>query len=48
MGVQAHPESAAGPIGLITLDVKPTGKPSLGKPDAGFEVAGAGNVAWSK
>ena len=29
-GCEAQPESAAGPIGHMTLDVKPTGKPSPG------------------
>lgn len=32
-------------IGLITLNVKQTGKRSAGKPRAAFDVAGAGNVA---
>ena len=32
------------PIGLITLDVKSTGKPSAGKRHAGFDVAGTGTV----
>ena len=31
-------------IGLITLDVKQTGKRSAGNPHAAFDVAGAGNV----
>ena len=38
-------ESAASPIGRITLDEKPTGQPSAGKPHAGLDEAGAGNVA---
>ena len=38
-------ESTASTIGIITLGVKRIGKLSLGKPDAGFDVAGAGNVA---
>ena len=38
------PESAAGPIGIISLGAKLTGKPGAGKLHAGFEVAGVGNV----
>ena len=37
-------ESAPSTIGPITLEVKSTGKPGAGKPPAGFDVAGAGNV----
>jgi hypothetical protein len=37
-------ESAPSPIGDITLEVKSTGKPGAGKPHAGFDAAGAGNV----
>ncbi len=37
-------ESAASLIGLITLQVKLPGKPSVGNPHAGFDEAGAGNV----
>ncbi len=36
-------ESAPSPIGHITLDKKPTGKRSAGKPPAPFDEAGAGN-----
>ena len=36
-------ESAAGTIGPITLEAKPSGKRSAGKPHAAFDVAGAGN-----
>ena len=32
----------------FTLGVKRTGKPSAGNPHAGFDVAGTGNVAWSR
>jgi hypothetical protein len=38
-------KSAASTIGIITLGVKPAGKLSAGKPHAGFDAAGAGNVA---
>jgi len=31
------------PIGHITFDMKLIGKPSAGKPHAGFEEAGDGN-----
>jgi hypothetical protein len=41
-------ESAAGTIGLITLYVKSTGERSAGNPHAAFEVAGVGNVAWTR
>ena len=37
-------ESAARLIGYINLQVKLAGKPGTGKPYAGFDVAGAGNV----
>ncbi len=37
-------ESAASPIGLITLTVKSTGERSAGNPHAAFDVAGVGNV----
>jgi hypothetical protein len=35
-------------IGLITLEEKHAGKRSAGNPHAPFNVAGAGNVAWSR
>src|SRR5271155_2691576 len=35
-------------IGPITLEVKQTGERSAGNPHAAFDVAGAGNVAWSR
>ena len=38
-------ESPASLIGRITLGEKPTGQPSMGKPYAGLDEAGAGNVA---
>jgi len=37
-------KSAAIPIGQISLLMKLTRKPSSGNPNAGFDVAGAGNV----
>ena len=37
-------KSAVIPIGHISLLMKLTRKPSSGNPNAGFEVAGAGNV----
>ena len=37
-------KSAAKPIGHINVWVKLTRKPSSGNPNAGFDVAGAGNV----
>ncbi len=37
-------KSAVIPIGHISLLTKLTRKPSSGKPNAGFEAAGAGNV----
>ena len=35
-------------IGPISLGTKPTGKRGAGNPHATFDVAGAGNVAWSR
>ncbi|MEX3954019.1 reverse transcriptase domain-containing protein [Paraburkholderia sp. EG287A] len=40
-------ESAPGMIGPINLDVKQTGERSAGKPQATFDVAGAGNVTMA-
>ena len=37
-------ESTAGAIGFINLQVKLAGKPGTGKPYAGFDEAGVGNV----
>ena len=42
------PQSTSSAIGLITLDEKFLGKRSAGNPHAAFEVAGTGNVAWSR
>ena len=41
-------ESRPGRIGPISLGVKQTGERSAGNPHAAFDVAGAGNVAWSR
>jgi hypothetical protein len=41
-------ESRVGRIGPITLGVKQTGERRAGNPHAAFEVAEAGNVAWSR
>ena len=46
--VHHRDESIAGTISLISLGMKPTGERSAGKPHAAFDVAGAGNVAWSR
>jgi hypothetical protein len=43
--VSAAAESVPDAIGLITLGAKRTGKPGAGDPHAGFDVAGAGDVA---
>ena len=42
------PQSTSSAIGLIILDEKFLGKRSAGNPHAAFEVAGTGNVAWSR
>ena len=41
-------ESAPSSIGFISLGAKQTGERSAGNPHAPFDVAGAGNVAWSR
>src|ERR1700758_4607548 len=41
-------ESRASRIGPINLGVKQTGERRAGNPHTAFEVAGAGNVAWSR
>src|SRR5215472_6271189 len=43
-----YAESRPSTIGPITLEVKQTGERSAGKPHAAFDVAGTGNVAWSR
>src|SRR6516162_7006687 len=47
-GFGTFAESRAGRIGPINLGVKQTGERRAGNPHAAFEVAGAGNVAWSR
>ena len=42
------PKSTSSAIGLITFDEKFSGKRSAGNPHAAFEMAGIGNVAWSR
>ena len=46
--VQYRDESAASTIGLITLYVKSAGERSAGNPHAAFDVAGVGNVEWTR
>src|SRR5262245_36126466 len=41
-------ESRTSRIGLITLDAKQTGERKAGNPPIAFDVAGTGNVAWSR
>jgi hypothetical protein len=47
-GSMVHAESRPSTIGPITLEVKQTGERSAGNPHAAFDVAGTGNVAWSR
>src|SRR6202162_1545021 len=47
-GTAPRTESRSGRIGRINLDVKQTGERSAGNPHAAFDVAGTGNVAWSR
>src|SRR3984893_19178234 len=47
-GSVVYAESCPSTIGPITLEVKQTGERSAGNPHAAFDVAGAGNVAWSR
>ncbi len=47
-GSPARAESRSGRIGPISLGAKQTGERSAGNPHAAFDVAGAGNVAWSR
>src|SRR5215475_10457805 len=47
-GFGTFAESRAGRMGPINLGVKQTGERRAGNPHAAFEVAGAGNVAWSR
>src|SRR5215813_2121554 len=41
-------ESRTSRIGRITLDAKQTGERKAGNPPIAFDVAGTGNVAWSR
>ena len=41
-------ESRPSTIGPISFGMKQTGERSAGNPHAAFDVAGAGNVAWSR
>ena len=41
-------ESRLSRIGPINLDVKQMGERSAANPHVAFDVAGAGNVAWSR
>src|SRR5215203_1163859 len=41
-------ESRPGRIGPISLGAKQTGERRAGNPHAAFDVAGTGNVAWSR
>src|SRR5271166_3955397 len=41
-------ESRPGRIGPINLDVKQMGERNAGNPHVAFDVAGAGDVAWSR
>src|SRR6516165_10006688 len=47
-GSAVRAESRHGRIGPINLGVKQTGERSAGNPHAAFDVAGTGNVAWSR
>src|SRR5215813_9479541 len=47
-GSVAAAESCPSRIGPITLEAKQTGERSAGNPHAAIDVAGAGNVAWSR
>jgi len=44
----AAAESRPSRIGPITLDVKQAGERKAGNPHLAFDVAGTGNVAWSR
>jgi hypothetical protein len=47
-GSEVRTESRPGRIGPINLWVKQTGERSAGNPHAAFDVAGTGNLAWSR
>src|SRR5215211_7356594 len=47
-GPAVRAESRPGRIGPISLGAKQTGERRAGNPHAAFDVAGTGNVAWSR
>ena len=47
-GLAVRAESRPGRIGPISLGAKQTGERRAGNPHAAFDVAGIGNVAWSR
>src|SRR5438874_1040270 len=47
-GSAVRAESRPGRIGPISLGAKQTGERRAGNPHAAFDVAGTGNVAWSR
>ena len=47
-GPVASAESRSSRIGLINLAAKQAGERKAGNPHLAFDVAGTGNVAWSK
>jgi len=47
-GSAVRAESRPGRIGPISLGAKQTGERRAGNPHAAFDVAGIGNVAWSR
>src|ERR1700741_383417 len=47
-GSPVRAESRPGRIGHISLGAKQTGERRAGNPHAAFDVAGTGNVAWSR
>ena len=47
-GSEAAVESRSSRIGPISLGAKQTGERSAGNPHAAFDVAGTGDVAWSR
>src|SRR6202521_2243386 len=48
LGSAARTGSRPRRIGPINLDAKQAGERSAGNPHAAFDVAGTGNVAWSR
>src|SRR3974377_2212503 len=47
-GSETAVESPSRRVSTITLVAKPTGQGSAGNPHAACDVAGTGNVAWSR